>query len=463
MLKGFEGYYKPDFKKLWGEATFVIDANVLLNLYRSSPQSRAEMLGVLESLADRLWIPHQFMAEYHRHFAKISADIESNYTCLESVLTKRKDDTTDLLCKKFADLKKRTGLELDPRSERIAEIFDLILKDVTAAKDEHLASLNNEPVQDRIALLFRGRYGDPCDDSKVEEVREKAKERLEKGIPPGSAKDSSKEFSDPHGDYIGWRQILEYAKNEKKSVILVTNDEDWYFSYKGKVKGPHPLLVQEMYNEAEAPCYIYKSWQFIKFAKEYLDAQVSEETIEEALVRERVDAADARESLRVIRDRELLDREFGEVERRGERLEWDYQNEGLQTYNYVEGDHQREDDLRRQRAREKHLEQRRRREAFLERQREREEYLEQRRQREEYLEQRRQREEYLEQRRQQAEFLEQRRQQAEFLEQRRQQAEFLEQRRQREESLQDRRAQIEGRQTVSRANSELREGEFRNK
>ena len=67
MLKGFEGYYPPDFDKLWNEATFVFDTNVLLDLYRSSPKYRKEMLDILDILEGRIWIPHQFFFEYHRH------------------------------------------------------------------------------------------------------------------------------------------------------------------------------------------------------------------------------------------------------------------------------------------------------------------------------------------------------------------------------------------------------------
>ena len=48
MLKGFEGYYPPDFDKLWNEATFVFDTNVLLDLYRFLRQYRKEMLDILD-------------------------------------------------------------------------------------------------------------------------------------------------------------------------------------------------------------------------------------------------------------------------------------------------------------------------------------------------------------------------------------------------------------------------------
>jgi hypothetical protein len=64
MRNIFPGYYRPtdeEFYKMWQECIFVFDANVLLNLYRYSPDTRDELLDVLERLKDRIWIPHQAM------------------------------------------------------------------------------------------------------------------------------------------------------------------------------------------------------------------------------------------------------------------------------------------------------------------------------------------------------------------------------------------------------------------
>lgn len=41
----------------------VVDANVLLALYEVAPSAREEVLDVLTSLGDRLWVPHQVAIE----------------------------------------------------------------------------------------------------------------------------------------------------------------------------------------------------------------------------------------------------------------------------------------------------------------------------------------------------------------------------------------------------------------
>jgi hypothetical protein len=67
MRKGFSGYYRPDekeFSVLWKKCLFILDANVLLNLYRYPKKARRDLVKVLTLVNDRLWIPHQAALEY---------------------------------------------------------------------------------------------------------------------------------------------------------------------------------------------------------------------------------------------------------------------------------------------------------------------------------------------------------------------------------------------------------------
>ncbi|NEB93188.1 DUF4935 domain-containing protein [Streptomyces bauhiniae] len=45
----------------------VLDTNVLLNLYRSNESTRRDTLAALARLRERLWIPHQVLAEFWRN------------------------------------------------------------------------------------------------------------------------------------------------------------------------------------------------------------------------------------------------------------------------------------------------------------------------------------------------------------------------------------------------------------
>ena len=290
MIKGFEGYYPPDFDRLWNEAIFIFDTNVLLDLFRYSPNTRKELLDILEKLDDRIWIPHQFFYEYHRNKMTVHYTIADAYRQSEKQLEECSDiirQQMNLLKDKFQNLKNRTGVEIDTRIDKVDAIFEEIQSQLSNSREQHESSLDAEPLEEKNAQLFAENFGDPFDDACLQNIRKLAKERIKRGVPPGSSKDSKKEKSDPDGDLIGWFQTIKHADGNKLPIILVTNDNDWFLKPSGKTIGPHPELLQEMYDKASVSSYIYKTGQFMKYARDYLDSKVSDETIEEAENREK--------------------------------------------------------------------------------------------------------------------------------------------------------------------------------
>jgi hypothetical protein len=49
------------------DGVIVLDANVLLHLYRVTPTAREQIFATLSELQNRLWIPHQAALEFHRN------------------------------------------------------------------------------------------------------------------------------------------------------------------------------------------------------------------------------------------------------------------------------------------------------------------------------------------------------------------------------------------------------------
>jgi hypothetical protein len=65
----FESFYAPredDIAAAIKTGLVTPDANVLLNLYRFQAGAPDELLGALEKLGERLWIPHQVGLEFQR-------------------------------------------------------------------------------------------------------------------------------------------------------------------------------------------------------------------------------------------------------------------------------------------------------------------------------------------------------------------------------------------------------------
>ena len=67
MKTMFPGYFASDaanLKVIWERCLFVLDANVLLSLYRYSDDTRSELVEIFNLLGDRVWVPNQVASEY---------------------------------------------------------------------------------------------------------------------------------------------------------------------------------------------------------------------------------------------------------------------------------------------------------------------------------------------------------------------------------------------------------------
>ena len=91
MKQYFHGYYKPtdeDFDAIWNEATIVVDANVLLNLYTYSAATSQEVLTLLSEFDERLWLPHQVALEYHENrYGIILKESKREFRCQYTYLS----------------------------------------------------------------------------------------------------------------------------------------------------------------------------------------------------------------------------------------------------------------------------------------------------------------------------------------------------------------------------------------
>lgn len=144
-------------------------------------------------------------------------------------------------------------------------------------------------MRDRIIKLYEGKVGPNPTDEELTEVFNKGKDRYENEIPPGY-KDLEKgkggkraDYRRAYGDYLMWAAIVEKAKTDGCDVIIVTDDgkEDWWKKESGQVIGPRPELLAEFTNETSKDVAIYSPDRFMEFAKEYLNANVSDDAFGE--------------------------------------------------------------------------------------------------------------------------------------------------------------------------------------
>jgi hypothetical protein len=273
MKKQFHQFYVPtaaDLEHLWSSCLFCFDTNVLLNLYHYSEPTTKAFLDILTSLGNRIWMLHHVALEYHHLRCGIILKELAPYKDI-AVSLRRIEETLAKSPTEHPFVKTQTVT-------RFKRMSKSLLKELEEGQEIHQRLLKNDPILDKLTVLFDNRTGEPYSAERLQQIEKDGDTRNNGGIPPGHC-DKGKDLN-KFGDLIIWMQMLDKAKADKRGIIFVTNDEkkDWWHKRLG---GPCPELRAEMKAVADAACYFYTGTEFVEQAKGYLKSNVKNEVIRE--------------------------------------------------------------------------------------------------------------------------------------------------------------------------------------
>lgn len=289
-----------DYGIVWKQALFVFDTNVLLNLYRYQSGTRDELLNVLEQLSERIWIPHHVALEFQRNRIKVIAEQSKRFSEVRRTIEKARSSLFSEL-EKLQLQKRHSLINPQPLTTGFESLVDNFLAELDRLQETQQKLTAPDPLKQKIETLFDGKVGSPpSNQTEIDDLYKQADTRFKLKIPPGyQDADKDKEEPDEHihggiiykrkyGDYLVWKQLLDHSKViNSKYVIFVTDDgkEDWWRKIDSdglKTIGPRPELIEEARTSAQVEILLmYSPEGFLKYAKEFLKAQVSEETLKE--------------------------------------------------------------------------------------------------------------------------------------------------------------------------------------
>ena len=281
MTENFHGYYRPtkyEFIQLWNDGLFVLEANILLNMYRYTPKTRNEFINILEKISDRIWIPYQVALEYHKNRLNVINHQILAYEKIKQSL----NDNKNRIKKDLDAYSLHPYIEVKGIIEKIDDKFIEINKELNMEKQKHPNLFEDDGVRQIITTLFEGKVGSSCPQDVLKKIYAKGKERFENKIPPGY-KDNEKDGLEKYGDLILWYQIIDQAKSIKKPIILITDEkkDDWWLKFNGEIISPHPELINEMFTKAGVNFYMYKTAKFMEYAKEHFESPIDQDSIDE--------------------------------------------------------------------------------------------------------------------------------------------------------------------------------------
>lgn len=303
MRELFPGHFRPsdeEYKAAWNSAVFVFDANILLNFYRYSEKTASEFFQILEHLRGRIWIPHRVAEEYFANRASVVSGQAQEYVNAATKLEELHELLDNTQSHPFID----TKLDKELRSVSVK-----LKKELEKGRQRHEQRINHDDVLGKLHKLIGGAIGEPMEETEIDKIITEGETRYFESTPPGY-KDSGKAGADSpkhlvrkkFGDLILWKQMIKWAKNFDKDIVLVTNDakEDWWASARGKTIGLRPELVAEFKSETGGlKIYGYQAARFMDLAKNYFGSTVSDETVQEIRkLRERDVAGEKDKALR---------------------------------------------------------------------------------------------------------------------------------------------------------------------
>jgi len=290
MRNSFRGYYKPnkeEFAQLWNDCIFSFDANILLNIYRYTPEARERFFEILDKFEERVWVTHQAAYEYHRNRISVISNQLKPYGEIQNCLDKSLKQLQEIV----EQYNKRHSFSTFIDSKQIVRTIDSshkrvkrILRDATS---EYPDLISQDHLCEKLSDLFDGKVGDFYTEEKLSKIYKEAEERFKNSLPPGyldSRNEKKKQPPDCYGDVLVWFQLIDHVKVESKPIVFVTDEtgEDWWLKHQGRTIGPRPELRQEMFSKAGAEFYLYTGDQFLDHASEFLELTDKPEVIEEA-------------------------------------------------------------------------------------------------------------------------------------------------------------------------------------
>jgi hypothetical protein len=296
------GFYRPsedEFKAIWNGAIFVLDANVLLNLYRYPTKASQDLLGALGKLSDRLWLPYQAALEYQRNRLGVIAEQKKRFADVRTLI----DDTKTKLNSQISSLqlkKRHSSIDVEEFLSGFESLTKAFLETLRKLEEAQPNVFDDDQMRNSIDDLLSGKIGPiTFDQIMLNELYKEGERRYEVEMPPGYMDAKKEKSGEPDsfqyaslvykrkfGDLVLWKQIISYTKEKAvRCLVLLTDDEkeDWWWAVDSQGEkriGPRPELVEEIKREGQVDYfYMYNSEQFLKYSKEYLQAEVSEESI----------------------------------------------------------------------------------------------------------------------------------------------------------------------------------------
>ncbi|MDC4604870.1 PIN domain-containing protein [Acinetobacter baumannii] len=268
----------PDvIKALWKEAIFVFDTNVLLDIYRSQPETRNLLLETLKGLENKSWLPHRVAYEFRRNRRSVIAEANFNLSELQKTFDENFQDFISNVEKNLNNIRNFPADAIYKIVNSYQEANTENKKSIEAIVQDFPKFNEHDEILENIKRIYVSNVGLPYSSDDLEEIIKEGKERIANNIPPALTDSSKGTEEDQLGDFIIWKQIIDYSRKNKKNIIFVTSEKksDWWIKEKGRRLGlPYILLEEFSIQTNSQKIHMYHVTQFLQMYKENINPKI---------------------------------------------------------------------------------------------------------------------------------------------------------------------------------------------
>lgn len=232
----------------------VFDTNVLLNIYRYSPEFTDFAMRCICSVEANIILPATVLLEYKKHYRSEFAKMKDRAKKAGSETEKQIEQAKTKILKTCQNLSRLQFPDIPELYSRLEERIDAVREELQGFFDERcsLDLISHEwDNTDRVFELVNrleqsNAVLDAPSQSDIYHWCEEGERRYKQMVPPGFKDAKDKDGVRKYSDLIIWKEILRCAKATNKNVIFVTDDAkiDWWESENG-VQTFHRQLIEE--------------------------------------------------------------------------------------------------------------------------------------------------------------------------------------------------------------------------
>lgn len=230
----------------------VFDTNVLLNIYRYSPEFSDFALNCLKKVQNYIYLPAIVKIEYDRHSRAEFSKMEKRVAEVKGETKKQIEIAEEKILSSLHGMERLHFPDIDQLqvnlSRKIKELFDLLTQyDIDHSPIEFIqhAWSGNDYLSVLVHQIESAGHIMPFPSiTDIYYWCEEGKKRYEMNIPPGFMDAKKKDGVSKYSDLIIWKEVLQYAKSNNKNIIFVTDDMkmDWWEIINGNQQFHHKLI-----------------------------------------------------------------------------------------------------------------------------------------------------------------------------------------------------------------------------